>query len=137
MICPYKFSQLHRGGWILSIALYSMALICAVVGYETDESCKMIILCLQVYIGMIVVVELIAWWIRKWWMEGAFQRFTIDVLMASSKEEDARDIMYNMAVWPVMKRENKIHEMHAGALGVIMRLFYLGCGLAGLAVIFA
>lgn len=137
MICPYKFSLLHRGGWILSLSLYSMALICAVIGYETQDSLKMIILCMQVFFGMIAVIELVAWWIRKCWMEGAFRTFTVDVLMASSREEVARDIMYNMAVWPVMKRENKISEMRVQAINVIGNVLYVGVILSMIAVFVA
>lgn len=138
MICPYKFSQLHRGGWILSIALYSMALVCAIVGYETEaERLEMIILCMNVYFGMLVVVESLAWWIRKCWLESAFHSFTTDVLMASKNEEDARDIMYNIAVWPVVKAHNKIREWRPQAIDVIAKLSYLGPILAMIATAFA
>lgn len=138
MICPYKFSRLHRGGWTMCMSLFSMALCSAVIGYETtEERCAMIILCLQVYVGMLLVVELLAWWIRKWWLDGIFQSFTVDVRMSSMQEEDARDVMYNMAVWPVIKAQNKKREWFVDSVNTIMRLFYFGCVVAMIAVFFA
>lgn len=86
---------------------------------------------------MLVVIESLAWWMRKCWLDGAFQSFTIDVLMASRHEEDARDIMYNVAVWPVVKTQNKIHQWHLEAVGVIMKVYCVGPILALIAVIFA
>lgn len=138
MICPCKFSRLHRCGWSLSFLLYILALVSVFVERgDTVEMIMKIYLCFDVYIGMIIVIEILSWWIRTLCFDGIFRYYAVDIMMTIQREPEARDVMYNMAVWPIFKAHQKCEEWKMAPIFTMFVLFVLGIIPAIISLVFA
>lgn len=98
---PLYYARSHRKAVQMVFFLYIIGLIST---HFYDNTAQMSMLAFQLWLGAWVAIELLSAWYRKWWMESGFKNWQVILAMAyTADEEIARDIAYNVAVWPAVK----------------------------------
>lgn len=98
---PLYYARSHRKAVQGVSVLYLIGLVST---HFNENTAQMSMLAFQAWLGAWIAIELLSAWYRKWWMEGGFRNWQVILKMAYvADEEVARDIAYNVAVWPAVK----------------------------------
>lgn len=102
---PIYYAVTHGRGILATWVCYIIALISCIVQFDGQESIGMLITALMAFFGTWGMVELISWWYRVNWMEGAFKNYPVLMKMISMMHdvEEARGVAREISVMPTLK----------------------------------
>lgn len=102
---PLEFAKFCRWVWKMLFWMFIVGLVAMNVEYYGDgeKIYKMTWQVFGVYLLTNVLVQPLMTIYRHCFLDGAFKNWQVIAMMALSKDEDAVDIVYNMAVWPATK----------------------------------
>lgn len=102
---PLEFSKFCRWVWQILFWMFIFGLLAVNIEYYGDGE-KIFEMTWQVfgaYVLTNVLVQPLMTIYRCMFLEGAFRNWQVIMMMALSNDEEATDIVYNMAVWPATK----------------------------------
>lgn len=102
---PLEFAKFCRWVWKIMFWMFIMGLFAVNIEYSGDSE-KIYNMTWQVfgaYLLINVMVQPLMTIYRHNFLDGAFKNWQVIAMMALSKDEEATDIVYNMAVWPATK----------------------------------
>lgn len=98
---PLYYARFHRKGLLVVSVLYAIALVST---HFNDKTAEMSMVAFQAWLGGCIAIELLSAWYRHLWMDAGFKNWQVILKMAYVDDEEvARDIAYNVAVWPAVK----------------------------------